>query len=767
MNRRPDLAQDARAASRQHALKRAALGLCVTSLTLAGTAAAAVAAPQLPEGRAYELVSAGDKLANQVDNNSSLQLLADGNTAIFLSAGSFDGSHVNSATNQYVGRRGASGWSTRAMEPALPAGVTPPRATAQLDYSADGAYYFFSSPVGYDAADTTADDLYRSDGSAIPLWLTTNGLPKVGTFRPQLAGIGADGTTSYFHTEEVLDSREADATSGRITGRGLYRKTGAGLQLVAVDDDGALLNRCGALPAGGDLNNTGRTNVVSDDGSIIFFTTGTNGDPSCDPATEEGGQLYARIGNERTVLVSPTRRAADDPDPGGRRLPSWIGATPDGSRVFFTSEELLTDDATARNALYAFDLPTAGDPDGTLQVLTPTVEGGGTDAAVSTVVLGFSDDGTRLYFTSSAQLTADAPVAGTKVYLWDDGDLRYVTDQALSYAGTNIRTVSVSPDGSKLTYLSSTSLPGGYNSAGRTEAYLFDATGSTGATGPICVSCNPRGDAALSNAAFHPSSSSSFSWSWRNRERMVTDDGRVVFQTTDPLVFDDANGRVDVYIWLPAEGSARLITTGAGTADAGLAGISADGRSVGFSSLESLTWQDTDNGDRDFYVARIGGGVAQPKVSDPCSGDACQGNPTPPPTFGDPATALFVGPDDVDDPELPLTKPVFAVGAIGGKQQRTWAKTGSTTLTVQVSEGGSVSAAVRARIGKRTLVVSKAKKTAADGGSVKLKLRLSKAARRQLARRGKLKLSIRVSYSKAATKSTTLTLKRAARRGNR
>jgi hypothetical protein len=103
------------------------------------------------------------------------------------------------------------------------------------------------------------------------------------------------------------------------------------------------------------------------------------------------------------------------------------------------------------------------------------------------------------------------------------------------------------------------------------------------------------------------------------------------------------------------------------------------------------------------------------------------------------------------------------------RQQRTWARSGAVTLTVRASEAGKVSAQVRAKVGKRTVVAARASKTATEGGEVSLTLRLSSVARKHLRKTGKLPVTVRVTYSgSSGAQSTSLTLKRAvARRGGR
>ncbi len=121
---------------------------------------------------------------------------------------------------------------------------------------------------------------------------------------------------------------------------------------------------------------------VTDEGSRIFFTT------------ESDGQIYMRENGERTIWVSRSQRAI--PDPEGPRGASFLAASADGSVVFFTSEEKLTDDSTAAAGsadLYRYTI--SGDRLEDLTVDTSDPNG----AQVLGMVFA-AEDGHRLYFVA-------------------------------------------------------------------------------------------------------------------------------------------------------------------------------------------------------------------------------------------------------------------------------------------------------------------------------------------------------------------------------
>jgi hypothetical protein len=116
----------------------------------------------------------------------------------------------------------------------------------------------------------------------------------------------------------------------------LYVSVGGRLRLVNLDSQGKLPSPCGAeLGSGEHAGNA--VNAVSADGSRVFFHSPTEerAGPGCPQP-----QLYMRVNGRETVDIS---------EPEGVSVPSserghvhWAGASPDGSRVFFTTETALT-----------------------------------------------------------------------------------------------------------------------------------------------------------------------------------------------------------------------------------------------------------------------------------------------------------------------------------------------------------------------------------------------------------------------------------------
>jgi hypothetical protein len=107
----------------------------------------------------------------------------------------------------------------------------------------------------------------------------------------------------------------------------------------------------------------------------------------------------------------------------------------------------------------------------------------------------------------------------------------------------------------------------------------------------------------------------------------MSNDGRTFFYSPDALVPQDTNGLHDVYEFV--DGRPQLITTGIGSEDtqtthnqvrpAGLSGVSADGVNVYFSTYETLVPQDHNGQFLKFYDARTGGGFSFTPPPAPCA----------------------------------------------------------------------------------------------------------------------------------------------------
>jgi hypothetical protein len=190
-----------------------------------------------------------------------------------------------------------------------------------------------------------------------------------------------------------------------------------------------------------------------------------------------------------------------------------------------------------------------------------------------------------------------------------------------------------------------------YENAGKSEIYRYSQE-----DGLSCISCNPTGQPGLSDAQLQaPFAKFLVSLpplsDLANTANLTPDGQAAFFETADPLIADDNDGKVDVYEWkaegkegceLPA-GCLALISSGHSATDDYLYAVSADGHDVFLETADPLLPSDPDGG-YSIYDARVGGGFAQtPPPAEPCQGtDACRA-PSPPPSLPSTASGPFAG----------------------------------------------------------------------------------------------------------------------------
>jgi len=441
---------------------------------------------------------------------------------------------------------------------------------------------------------------------------------------------GSDDLSHVVFEEELAVT--ANAPIGYRGGNELYEWFNGQVRLVTILPEGtpvhgslagATRNYAGELDlAGEQASNVAQfRHAVSSDGSRIFF--------------EAAGGLYLRENGASTVQVDQTM--GPDPSGGGR----FMVASANGSRVFFTSENRLTADATASFGapdLYEYRLLSNGTS--SLQDLTVAPTGSANVLGVS----GASEDGSYLYFVAQGDLgsapnsAGSSPVLGeASLYLLHEGGTTFVATLDSSgddcdwtgaahcggAAGSGPSlTARVSRGGEFLAFNSVRSLTGYDNinpksGEPRIEIFLYSAR----ANQLSCVSCHPGGAPPVAGAAIHWSANVSRNNSWSNvyPQRNVSDAGQVFFETADALLPQDGNGVRDVYEYL--EGSLHLLSTGSGESGSRFLDATPDGSDVFMATAQPLVTRDTDL-ITDYYDVRIGGGFLEPSPDPPACGDS-------------------------------------------------------------------------------------------------------------------------------------------------
>jgi hypothetical protein len=279
-----------------------------------------------------------------------------------------------------------------------------------------------------------------------------------------------------------------------------------------------------------------------------------------------------------------------------------------------------------------------------------------------------SRDGSHVYFVSPSEIGGEGNAGEPNLYVWNrtDDSTTYIatvepSDVLLSrnsqeQRGTNLASwmyandpdkeavqglgasdTRSTPDGSVFLFQSSAPLTGFENIEESPEDCLDRFTGGercpqayvydTVTEELTCVSCPPGGGTGSADgfAEF-------FEWgviSDLNPPNNLSNDGTtVVFESSEDLLPQDGNERKDVYRWKKGEGLA-LISTGQATTPSLIYGVTPNASDIAFVTTEKLLPHDVNGGTERIYDARVNGGFPpdESTVTEPCTGDACQGNP--------------------------------------------------------------------------------------------------------------------------------------------
>ncbi len=717
--------------------------------------------PGLPDGRAYEMVTPVDKAGSVVSPNSAT-MAADGLSLAGVSSGAFAGLSNDELPSQGVASyrfaRTGSGW------------VTTPLQVFQGWRQSLGVSDSVWKPAGEFGVQYLS--LRQADGSVSdvgPVWPPTFGSVSPSSYLVEgAASEAAHGIV--FRTEEPTPKWPFDTT---VTGASLYEYVGTNNSeptLVGVSGSTGsttLIGQCGTrLGASNRVQAGSKYNAVSESGQAVFFTadagsslssaptptstwastsTCTNGGPTgtAPPADE----LYARLGGSQTVWVSEpqctpasacnnlTTEPYTTEEASRAAGVVFEGASADGSKVFFTTTQQLTNgDTDATRDLYEYDFNA---PAG--QRLIQVSAGGSGDATPGSGaevegVSRISEDGSHVYFVAKGVLTTspspDAqgygahgePVssgavaqAGAENLYVDDTETKQTAfiaelcsgaemsggvadaqcpsdlnsepwnygtnhnDQRLwshGAAGGDERPVQSTPDGSSLVFTSYGDLTADDKSTAR-QVFQYDA--QAGRLTRISIGedgFNDGGNTNAGNPSSHASDTGNASvvtpsyaapeegWTRGGAlARTMSDDGSYVFFQSPvgltPAALNDvaidSEGDLAQNVYEYHDGHVALISDGKDTSaifrvsgnrqmsSVLLAGASASGSDVFFTTVDPLVPQDTDT-QVDIYDARIGGGFPPPTAATPCGGETCKPPAPQPPAEPGAGSSTFSGP---------------------------------------------------------------------------------------------------------------------------
>jgi hypothetical protein len=417
------------------------------------------------------------------------------------------------------------------------------------------------------------------------------------------------------------------------------------------------------LPGGATPSAASQYEGASADGSAVAFTV--QGDPA----------LYVRLDHERTVQATS--------------VPAhFAGLAGDGSRLVYlranSSDPVRPATEIPQGEIFACDVRT-GPCAGADKTQDPVQIGSGEES----VLVNVSPDGSHVYFVSPQQLDGSAGIAGEdNLYVWSAGSqtIRFIatlTAQDVEGRPSNGGIVGglglwlthvvkpdpgaavgaasdpsrTTPDGSVLVFESRAEL-NAYPSGGHAEVYHYDLNAEAGKR-LTCVSCNPTGVAAISDALLQSDFGAAFATfppvsSMTPVSNLTADGRKVFFQTSDSLGIHDTDGKIDVYEWESQgtggcprqEGCVHLISSGRSAGNDYLYAASPSGRDVFFETGDLLTPFDLDSTPSIYDARENGGFPAPPSRPSGCTDGTCQGGTNPPESIT-PASSNFAGTGNV------------------------------------------------------------------------------------------------------------------------
>ena len=366
--------------------------------------------------------AAGSPCAGSCGNDSKPAFFqgasADGTKAIFTSAESLVNADADAESDLY--ERNLTSAETKLVSApgvgpeACPAGKNCEPANSGI--SADGSHVFFETNERISAPDSDqSQDVYGwSAGAASLVSLGPTG--GNGVANALFEGSSADGSAVFFATGEQLVATDTDAVQDVYV-----RSGGTTTELVSAGDPSCAGSNCGngASPAA--------LQWVSADGSTAVLSsaealTAADGDTRAD--------VYTRhLPGGPTTLASVPGPTCTDPLCGdGEHNASFAGASTDGTQLFFVTSEALAPPA-------AGDSTGPGDRDektdvyqrgsgATTLVSAGQLTGSGPysgNGAFDAQLQGVSTDGSKAFFVTKEQLTAEDSDTGEDVYMRSGG----------------------------------------------------------------------------------------------------------------------------------------------------------------------------------------------------------------------------------------------------------------------------------------------------------------------------------------------------------
>lgn len=687
-----------------------ACALATAALCLPATAPAAVnpgvplaVGPGVPShGRAWELVSSPDPVAPVA---VAFSTAPDGGAVAYKTWGPLPGFPTGEQLfPQTLGLRGASGWTVQQPGGAYPELLTSTSQVPELKAFGPG-----------DETGIWTGPLPSSNRQAIFLRAASGGYSLLQE-DAEFEGASADFRRFVFSSQGHF----LPADSARTVGESLYESDAGSLRLLDTIGDGTPISTCGVRALG-----------VYGDATRVYFTPS----PVCN-ASLQITRVYLAERGLPTREVSVSRCTTNCGSPASV---DFYAASSNGAHALLETEQKLTDDdSNLHRDLYRYDvaddnLSLVSSRPGAPDLLPLNIRRGPLPPA------WISPDGARSIFfgTDPAVMPENGlpPESEIGIYLAYENGVHRLADVETT------ELVDVSPDGRYILLNSTLPLAPG-DSDGQADTYRYDASngdflrlsqGPVGGNGPWPANAKKDGRVVDSVIQFHREAATGAGVVDPTlRFRAMSDDGsRAFFVTDEQLVSQDTDGTGDVYEW--AEGDVGLVSAGSGSEASTLLGATPDGATAFILTADTLVPGDRDGGESDIYAARIGGGFPETSSTTLC-----------PCGHGTPARQAL----DRSDPASarPPAGHVTAAPPSAAALRR-FGKSGWIELLAEVPGSGRLSVEAKARMNSAVATVASTGRRVTAAGPVQLRMRLSKAARRWLARGAALQVRVSMRLS--------------------
>lgn len=651
----------------------------------------------LPDCRAYEMVTPVYGAGGRYDllgfgSIPGVSVSTDGSHIITGAVGGFAETQSDTFQNaEYELSRSGSGWMVSALAP--PASMSPE--SVYLGSSRDLTRTLWNMHGASQSIYENYLYVRESDGRFVemgPLQPVSYGSGPASGTSGSLAGRG-DGHAQYDleggssadlshvifavqgENNIVGDLWPGDTTLGENGVNSLYQYAGTGLarpELVGVNNEGENITQCGTLLGG----ENDKYNAVSASGNTIFFTALPKGctTESKGPAVSE---LYARVNGQETIKISePFESQCGSCRTGDSQITTtetgarFAGASEDGSKVFFTTEQELLAGQTTTN-LYEYDFGNsrsgAINPAGNIVLVSsgsaaPEVQG----------VARVSEDGSHVYFVARGVLSGengehDSPTLGAdNLYVFErdttypHGRIGFIAElcsevdksgvavdalchgsDAANWGSGDSRPVQATPDGRFVVFTSAGDLTVDDTST-VDQVFEYDAQeeklvrvstgfendGNTETDPASIIRPNYMVADLPSEAISNLTLSNDGAYVFFTSAAELTEGAKTASEAGSPSLYEYHSSGRSI-----ANGGVHLISDGKDTTksvtEAGIGieflGTTASGRDAFFLTGDPLLPARDLNTARDVYDARIDGGFPEPMGPSSCEGEACQG----------------------------------------------------------------------------------------------------------------------------------------------